>query len=194
MYRFNTFLEAELDDVDSSCAVIIDGNLVRKSCNDLENPLVICESSIENGWKPLELSVEELDSILSGYSHSMNSQSSCSAFCSSKTGTQVILIWMNTCICLDEGPEEEIVTTLEIQCDHMYPCPSSPLQSCGCLKSVEEPVVYPLMTQNIQVTYSSCADLKSKGIFVSGKFTLADGSEETCPGWGRFSIYYPILL
>ena len=36
-----------------------------------------------------------------------------------------------------------------------------------------------------QTEYESCMDLKSRGIFVSGKFKFSDGSEELCSGWGK---------
>ena len=75
-----------------------------------------------------------------------------------------------------------------ISCFQTLPCPSAPLQNCGCYESPGETEPQPLFFKTnggYSSTYESCMDLKSRGIFVSGKFKFTDGSEEFCPGWGK---------
>ena len=69
------------------------------------------------------------------------------------------------------------------------PCPSDPLQSCGCYESSVQSEAHPIFLKTndmLHSSYENCMDLKSKGIFVSGKFKFTDGSEEFCPGWGKY--------
>ena len=83
----------------------------------------------------------------------------------------------------------EISDPESINCVQTLPCPSAPLQSCGCYESSAQSEPHPmfLKTNNmLHSSYESCMDLKSKGIFVSGKFKFTDGSEEFCPGWGKY--------
>ena len=81
-----------------------------------------------------------------------------------------------------------LLTMNPITCSNTLPCPSAPLQSCGCYESVLDTEPHP-MVLNLkaahQTEYGNCMDLKSRGIFVSGKFKFSDGSEELCSGWGK---------
>ena len=83
-----------------------------------------------------------------------------------------------------------------ISCSNTLPCPSAPLQSCGCYESVLDIEPHPMMLNFKgvhQTEYENCMDLKSRGIFISGKFKFSDGSEELCSGWGKNIIYKQAL-
>ena len=70
----------------------------------MENAMPICEWKKEGHWTPIELNkLDELDyisDIIGTYSHPMNSQSSCLAFCASKDGIGSVIIEGYKCKCL----------------------------------------------------------------------------------------------
>ena len=73
-----------------------------------------------------------------------------------------------------------------MECSRSLPCPTAPLQSCGCLSSdfsQSNPIF--ILHDEKEPEYENCNDLKSKGIFISGKFKFENGTETICKGWGK---------
>ena len=69
----------------------------------MEPALPICEHKPDAYWNPVNINILEnleLSNIIGAYLHSMNSQSSCLAFCGSKDGIQSIILLGSKCLCL----------------------------------------------------------------------------------------------
>ena len=151
----------------------------------LSNSYVICEENSDINWIPADIDINEIEMsfIETAFVHSTNSMSSCFAFCSRKVSVRSILLLQNICLCLKDTIESE---KYEIEKCHTYiPCSSSPLQKCGCQALTNKPTVFPLimnLENKIWPFIENCEQLKSQGIFISGKF-ISKNNEMYCKGW-----------
>ena len=105
--RSRVFLDERTGDFDlfhnGSCTSLVNGNGLFhevKVEHCFNKGWIICETDLANRWTAIN-KIERLDLIdfVSGYKSSLNSKSSCIAFCSSKDNVKFIILEENNCLC-----------------------------------------------------------------------------------------------
>ena len=60
---------------------------------------VVCEEFANLNPVDLDIDSYPASDIVGGYEHSLNSMSSCAAYCNSKAGTRLVLVTPSSCLC-----------------------------------------------------------------------------------------------